>query len=107
MSYIREVLEKYKTYDEKPTEKVFHLVEDFLDKVECKGVDTEDWLMYLTSKNEIEIEYGDEDHGYVNICFSNEGSIDYTFRNSEERNIDLTKLSNRVIQSDKTFRHSK
>jgi len=107
MSYIREVLEKYKTYSEKPSEKVFKLVEDFLDRVENKGVDTEDWEMGITSNNMIEIEYGDDYHGYVNICFTPEGSIDYTFKNSEERNIDLEKVSNKVIHSDKSFRHHK
>lgn len=107
MSYVRECFERYKTYETRPSDKVFKLLEDFLDNVEGKGVDTEDWVLYITDNNILEIEYGDEDHGYVSIKFMPEGSIDYTFKNAEERNIDLAKLSNRVIHTNKAFKHSK
>jgi len=107
MSYARECLERYKTYEPRPSDKAFKTLEDFLDNVERKGVDTEDWVLYITSNNILEIEYGDDDHGYVSVKFMPDGSIDYTFKNSEEHNIDVDKLSNRVIQNNKTFRHSK
>jgi len=107
MSYLRDSVERYKTYDTHPSQIVFDNVETFLDRMETNGVDMDDWEIYLSTNNNIEIEYGDEQTGYVNIAFTHEGSIDYTFKNNKERNINPEKLSDKVIHSNKSFKHHK